>query len=71
MRGELPMMGRRLPAKGEEFDATTGWRRVYKYLSNAGVRASIKRRLRRRERRFSRHEIAQQLADDAQDPACA
>jgi len=45
------MMGRRLPAKsGDEFDAITGWRRVIKCMSKAGIRSAIKRRMRRRER---------------------
>ncbi len=50
------MMGRRLPAKGDAFDAVTGWRRVIKRMGKAGIRAWIKRRLRRAERRAGKQE---------------
>lgn len=34
-----------------EVDTVTSWRRVYTYLSRAGVTSGIKRQIRRRERR--------------------
>lgn len=48
-------MGWRTALKsGEEYDALTGWRRLYVYLKRAGVRSSIKRKVRRRDRHESK-----------------
>lgn len=48
---------------GDEYDAFSGWKRLLKYLSRAGIRAEIKRRYRRRERHEAKKELKDQLME--------
>ena len=59
------MMGHREPLKGgDEYDVFTGWRKVLKYTSRAGVCRWVKAKFNRRMRREAKSEIRKTLACD-------
>lgn len=57
--------GRRQTLKGgSEYDVTVkGWRRVYCYLSRAGVAKKIKRKMNKRARQEAKKQMENEYAD--------
>lgn len=52
-------MTRRRFVTSEEYDAYTGWRKLFGYMRRPGVVKAIKRRTHKRERREGRAEARQ------------